>query len=302
MKKVFLFFVLLILQFGYSQTTWTGATNSDWNTGSNWSTGVVPSSSSAVIIPNVVRKPIISVSGAVCASLTITNTGGDTNTLTIASNGSLAVSGAITITGPIGGPQNTTINVGAGSMTASSITMNDSGNDNRDCILSLSTGNVTISGNITMNGSTSRNQVSFTGAGTLNIGGIISGGGLTPSTGTVNYNKSGAQTIGNFTYNNLTLSGSGTKTFSSSALVTNALSIATGVKANLGTFTHTARSINLGGTIATSQTWGSSASTATNKDDVFFESSTGLILIIREVNRIYTDYNGFFTSAGTTSD
>ncbi len=366
MKRILLFAVFLMVQLGFGQTTWTGTTNTNWNTASNWTAGV-PDALDAVTIPNVTNKPTISVAGAVCASLIINNTENNTNTLTIASPGTLVVGGAITMTGPTtGGTINTTIAVGDGFLSAASISMSNSGNDDRDCILSLSTGTVTISGSITMSGSKNRNQVTFTGAGTLNIGGTMTGGGLTPSTGTVNYNNGGAQTVGTYTYNNLTLSGSGAKTttgvtvngilsmegtatasaaptYGSAATLqyntatartasvewpttfsgtggviikntgvitlnnaktirNGAFAIETGAKANLGTFTHSAKFLVLGGTSCASQSWGSTSSTATNKDDVFFESSTGLILIIREVNRIYTDYKGFFTSAGTTSD
>ena len=212
MKRILLFAVFLMVQLGFGQTTWTGTTNTNWNTASNWTAGV-PDALDAVTIPNVTNKPTISVAGAVCASLIINNTENNTNTLTIASPGTLEVGGAITMTGPTtGGTINTTIAVGDGFLSAASISMSNSGNDDRDCILSLSTGTVTISGSITMSGNTNRNQVTFTGAGTLNIGGTMTGGGLTPSTGTVNYNNGGAQTVGTYTYNNLTLSGSGAKT------------------------------------------------------------------------------------------
>ncbi|EAY23799.1 hypothetical protein [Microscilla marina] len=37
--------------------TWTGATSSDWNTPTNWDTGVVPGASDQVIIPEVTNSP-----------------------------------------------------------------------------------------------------------------------------------------------------------------------------------------------------------------------------------------------------
>ena len=39
---------------------WTGTTNTDWNTATNWDTGCVPASTNAVVIPNVTNDPIIS--------------------------------------------------------------------------------------------------------------------------------------------------------------------------------------------------------------------------------------------------
>ncbi|EJL59782.1 Galactose binding lectin domain-containing protein, partial [Flavobacterium sp. CF136] len=271
-------FIALGLVNGYGQTnTWTGTTSTAWETTTNWSLNLVPTTAHDVVIPNVINKPTISVAGAVCKTLSINNIlGGSTNTLTITSPGTLVVSGAITMTAPTAGTINTTIAVGAGSLTAASVTMNDSGNDNLDCILSLSTGVVNISGNITMSGSTARNQIAFSGAGTLNIGGTMSGGGLTPSTGTVNYNNSGTQTVGAYTYNNLILSGSGTKTFGAITTVSGNWSMISGVLANLGGFTHTAGTLVLGGAGPLLSSWGSTTSGATNTTNDYF-TGTGRI-------------------------
>ena len=71
MKKFLLLLLLTIFQYGFGQTTWTGATNTDWNTPSNWSTGVVPTAIDVVVIPNVINKPIITSITAFCADLTI---------------------------------------------------------------------------------------------------------------------------------------------------------------------------------------------------------------------------------------
>jgi len=69
--------------------TWTGATNTDWNTSSNWCGNVLPSSSTNVIIPNVTNKPTIT-AAAVCNDITISAgsslTISGTNTLTISGN------------------------------------------------------------------------------------------------------------------------------------------------------------------------------------------------------------------------
>ncbi|MBG7612148.1 heparin lyase I family protein, partial [Polaribacter sp. BAL334] len=71
-------------------TTWTGATNSNWATASNWDTGVVPIATDNVIIPEVTNAPIVGgTTTAVCNNLTITETDG----LVINSGGSLIVNG-----------------------------------------------------------------------------------------------------------------------------------------------------------------------------------------------------------------
>lgn len=79
------------------------------------------------------------------------------------------------------------------------------------------------------------------------------------------------------TYGNLLLSGSGTKTFGAARTITSNLSINSGVVANLGTFISSAGSLTLGGTGAASGSWGSTGSSATNKNDIYFSATTGII-------------------------
>mgnify|MGYP001198042089 CR=1 FL=1 len=70
-------------------TTWTGGTDTDWATASNWNNGV-PTSSLDASIPDVTNAPIISAStGAAVKDLTINESDG----LTINSGGSIRVSG-----------------------------------------------------------------------------------------------------------------------------------------------------------------------------------------------------------------
>ena len=72
-----------------ANTTWTGDTDTDWATASNWDNGV-PTSSLDATIPDVTNAPIISAStGAAVKDLTINESDG----LNINSGGSLIVSG-----------------------------------------------------------------------------------------------------------------------------------------------------------------------------------------------------------------
>ncbi|MEI6754167.1 MAG: hypothetical protein WCK78_13495, partial [Paludibacter sp.] len=68
---------------------WTGATNTDWGTTTNWSKGTVPTIYDAVFIPNVTNKPVIG-AAANCNNITINASSSvsitGTNTLTIAGN------------------------------------------------------------------------------------------------------------------------------------------------------------------------------------------------------------------------
>ena len=75
-----------------TSTTWTGGTDTDWATASNWDNGV-PTSSLDATIPDVTNAPIISAStGATVKDLTINESDG----LIINSGGSLIASGTST--------------------------------------------------------------------------------------------------------------------------------------------------------------------------------------------------------------
>lgn len=74
---------------------WSGVTNTDWNTASNWSGGTIPTNTDCVIIPNTVNKPIISGTGYVgyAKNLTVHNNA----KLTVNPNNSLSVVDWVTI-------------------------------------------------------------------------------------------------------------------------------------------------------------------------------------------------------------
>ena len=75
--------------------TWDGSSDSDWQTSSNWGSGVVPSSTDNVTIPTgMPNYPVIDdgATTAECNNITIENNA----SLTIAVNGQMTVSGAIT--------------------------------------------------------------------------------------------------------------------------------------------------------------------------------------------------------------
>ncbi len=117
------------------------------------------------------------------------------------------------------------------------------------------------------------------GSSILRIAGTISGTGgtFTASAGTIDYSGA-AQSIIALPYFNLTLSGSGTKTFTTATTMTNSLAIATGVNAILGTgLTHTVSGLSLGGVFQISGSWGGTGSGAANINTTFFTATTGKI-------------------------
>jgi hypothetical protein len=154
----------------------------------------------------------ITVDGAfACASVSFTTVGSNT-TLTISGTNSLTVTGAITMARPSSGIS-CTLNVGAGSLSAGSLTMSAT-TSGRNNIITISTGTVTIAGALTTG--TTGCQIRFTSSGRFNLGGALSGTpAITQFEGnTWNYYGT-SQTLRGTTYNNLILSGSGTKTTTS---------------------------------------------------------------------------------------
>jgi hypothetical protein len=82
----------------FSAVTWSGTTNSDWATATNWSTGAVPTSSDIVAIDGTfTNEPSISGTDAVAKTVIVTSG----NTLTIDESSSLTVSGDFTNTGTV---------------------------------------------------------------------------------------------------------------------------------------------------------------------------------------------------------
>ena len=107
-----------------------------------------------------------------------------------------------------------------GNVNGGNLIINGSGGS-----LSLGSGNVhTFTGGLQLTAG-----ILNGGSSTLQIAGdVTTGGAFTAAGGTVNYNGA-AQTIGGFTYNNLTISGSGTKTLGAAATVNGTLSFAGGI-------------------------------------------------------------------------
>ncbi|WP_264565882.1 T9SS sorting signal type C domain-containing protein [Flavobacterium sp. N3904] len=194
-----------------------------------------------------------------------------------------AGSSAITISGTAAQSIAGFTTTGLVSMTNTGSTVTFAGNVNG--------AGLTINGTGTLNLGTSLTHT-FTGnwtrtAGTLNggssllkVGGDVSGTGgtFTAGTGTVEFNRAGAQNLGSsaLTYNNLTLSGSGTKTFGAISTVSGNWSMVLGPLANLGGFTHTAGTLVLGGAGPLLNSWGSTSSGAANTTNDYF-TGTGII-------------------------
>jgi fibronectin-binding autotransporter adhesin len=214
-------FVLVITtamaqRFAVATGNWSGAI---WATTAGGVAGsaATPTSADAVTI-NAGVTVTVDVTAS-CATLTFT--GGNptvVTAVTISGTNSLTITGALTINGQGGtttGSANT-LDVGTGTVSAGSVVLTGVTNSiSKFAEIAISTGTVTVTGSITSDGTECR--ITFSDAGILYAGGtFMSGtaGTFTASTGTVNFNAAGAQTIAPFayTFNNVTLSGSGVKT------------------------------------------------------------------------------------------
>ena len=79
------------------QITWTGSTDTDWETPTNWVGGVLPTSNDDVIIPDVTNQPIIGImTNAECNNLSIQSGSSLTIKSESTSTGSLIVQGIAT--------------------------------------------------------------------------------------------------------------------------------------------------------------------------------------------------------------
>ncbi|MDQ6471271.1 putative Ig domain-containing protein, partial [Flavobacterium sp. LHD-80] len=201
--------------------------------------------------------------------------------------GSFSTTGGITMSKTTGAIATLT-----GSVTAGSLTIDGSGGR-----LSLGSGLThTITGNWV------RNQGTLNGgSSTLRIGGNITGTGstFTAESSTVEFYRTGNQSLGGaeITYNNLTLSGSGTKTLGATTTVSNTWSIVSPVQANLGNFIkHGAKTLLLHGSGPVSGSWGSTTSAATNKNDTYFIAGAGITGIINVSSLIDNNYAAYNNS------
>ena len=207
----------------HNNTTYYSRITGNWNSNNTWSlipggsavgTGIYPVAGDAV---NIQLGNVVSLTAdASCSTIAITNTNTSlTSTSTVA-------------TGTY------TLNAESISITAGS----SGSGQNRNSAVTVTTGTINVSGNITFGGTSTRALLTFSGAGTLNIGGNLGNGGtLTQSTGTINYNADGPQTVGTYNYYNLTLSGSGLKTLTGTNNVAGILSVE-GTATESGTVTY----------------------------------------------------------------
>lgn len=198
-----------------SVVSWKGGTSSDWNLPANWTPARVPGTTdiAALGTTTFTNQPTISTA----ANVKNINFGSvQAVTLNMAAGGSLT-------SGDIRGIWTAnaihTFNVNNQNVTVNGDLALSDGTASHVINLGIGTGSLTVNGSFTQSGNAS---TVFSGAGTLSILNNFNytNGTFTPGTGTVIYNGTASQTVGNVTYNNLTIN----KT-SSIASINNALTI-----------------------------------------------------------------------------
>lgn len=184
---------------------WNGGTATTWNTGCT-GTGGSPAAGDTVTISDAHTVTVTAAAAATSVSIAAS---GNSSILAVNSGVTLNVSGNFTINAPGNNNVIKRLQVGAGAQVTIGGALSIANGNKTGELADLQLANdpntlVTIGGSITFTSSGQIPSVTFLGAGTLAIAGNFGAGGtLTPGSGTVLYNGSGAQTIGLYTYSTL---------------------------------------------------------------------------------------------------
>ncbi|MEI6053222.1 MAG: hypothetical protein WCQ44_11015, partial [Opitutaceae bacterium] len=216
-------------------------------------------------------------------ALTHTISGAWTRTNGTVDGGSstLNIGGSVTNTAGTFTPGTSTVNYTGGAQTLAAVNYNNltlSGSGTK----TLNAGTTTIGGSFVLSGTASATAVvGLTISADLNIGAgttfaagtfthniagnFTNSGTFTPGTSTLNLNGTTQSLTGATTFNNLTLAGSGTKTFVNNTTINGNFSIGSGAAANLGTgLSHNSSALYLAGAQQASASWGGTGSGADN--------------------------------------
>ena len=236
--------------------------------------------------------------------------GADNTSLTFTSTNYMDLSSSLVLSSAGGG--NALVDVGNATIYAAGTMLLGTPNGSGTCKVIINNGSANFGTNITMSGSAAQNSIEFTGSGTLtSSGGTISGGTIVAGTGTVKYTANTAQSIGAYTFNNLTLSSTATftKTVNSGTVINGNLTISNAAVASLnaGT-TYNVDSLVLGTAGMAAGTWGYDATSgATNFDTTYFANTTGKVNVALSAPDVtptigtYT-YNGLSQGPNTATN
>ena len=248
----------------YAQTC-TALSTGTWFAAARWSCTLptanrIPLATDNVVIPNFAIT--VDTGNAVAASVNMAS-GNNNGSLTINATRSLTVGGNVNLSAStLAGSNRAKIITVAGTLSAASMTVDGQASNTRQAQLVINNGLVDINGTITVTANTNTDISFCTGAacgttagGTLNVGGDLgSGAQFTAGTGTVTYDGAGAQNVGTYAYNNLTISkSSGTAVLLANVTVGGNLTVSCPATCTTGTFdlsSFTANRTGAGGTIS----------------------------------------------------
>ena len=227
---------------------------------------------------------ILDVSPAFPIGSLVIEGGNGSSSLAISNGFILNVTGGILIS-PATGSANTksiVLNGGTAQLTAASLTLVPSNNDNKTAFLQFNGGVVTIAGNVTMSiALPQRTLIQFVTTGTLNVAGNVEGGEIIPGNGTINFNGTGIQTIGGAT--TITLHNVGMNNASSTLQLGGNLNVAGTLSLNNGKINTQANTLTLTNATPASQLSGGSSSS--------YVYSTGVGRLTRNGLAAATSYN-----------
>ena len=203
--------------------------------------------------------------------------------ITFTGNSTKTAAGALSV------HKDVTINNTA-TFAASTFTYNVKGNWINNGTFTANTSTVNFNGTSAISGSATNtfNNISIAASSSLTApasnmnvqGNWTNNNTFAHNGGTVTFNGTAQSITGATTFYDLALTNSGVKTFSSNVTVSDNLSIASGVSANLGTGgSHTANSLTLNNLGTLDGTWGSTTSAATYKNNTYFGATTGIVTV-----------------------
>ena len=231
--QVFLFLLLVSSFQLMGQKTWDGgAGTNNWGDANNWNPNGVPTAGQTVTISRNGSYTVDLNGDFSCSSLTLQHTGNTDGTILLRflNSNTLTVTNAVSlINSSTNNGSFVVLNIGDGNISCTNITYTDANTDGSDISILINGGTVNASGNITMDTDPDRSDITVTGNGVINVGGNFSNNGtFACGTGTVNYNGSAGQQVRSGTYNNLTISNTGTKTVQGNIVVNNDLTVNSG--------------------------------------------------------------------------
>jgi hypothetical protein len=164
--------------------TWTGATTTDWNTGSNWGTGAVPGSIHDANIPvgAVTNEPTIGAFVVTVVNLTV----GSGHTLTVNSGASVTALGTATINGACAGSGGSFGFVNLTIGNAAGVTLG--GNASVSGVLALTTGDLNMGASILTQPFPGNSTGTFDVIGKVRISNALAGAcGIPPCANTMRF-------------------------------------------------------------------------------------------------------------------